>query len=144
MTVRVSPLRERQQDVLPLLDHFLTRLEGSTLTARSVFDVAALSALAVHPWPGNVAELETLAQQAWLCRRHGLAVVVARDEAGGCLVIDDGAAATAESRNPRLSGSALQSLIARTGGNKARAARQLGVSRMTLYRWLRQADPTVR
>lgn len=144
MTVHVSPLRERQRDVLPLLDHFLTRLEGSTLTARSVFDIAALSALAEHAWPGNVAELETLAQQAWLCRRHGLAVVVTRDETGDGLVIDDGAAAAAGSRNPRLTGSALQSLIARTGGNKARAARQLGVSRMTLYRWLRQADPTTR
>jgi len=142
MTVRVSPLRERRRDVLPLLDHFLTKLEGSTLTARSVFDVAALALLAEHTWPGNVAELETLAQQAWLCRRHGLAVVVTRDEAEGCLFIDDGATAAADSRQARLTGSALQSLIARTGGNKARAARQLGVSRMTLYRWLRQADPT--
>ncbi|MBK9474363.1 MAG: tetratricopeptide repeat protein [bacterium] len=143
MTVRVAPLRERKQDVLPLLDHFLSRLEGSTLTARSVFDVAALSAMAEHHWPGNVAELEAVAQQAWLCRRHGLPVVVRRDETGDCLVIDD-TAEVAEARNPRLSGSALQSLIARTGGNKARAARQLGVSRMTLYRWLRQADPTPR
>ncbi len=35
----------------------------------------------------------------------------------------------------------LTSLISRTGGNKARVARNLGVSRVTIYRWLRQLDP---
>lgn len=139
MTVRVAPLRERRQDVLPLLDHFLTRLEGSTLMARSVFDVAALATLAEHHWPGNVAELEALAQEAWLQRRQGLAVVLRRDEADNCLVIGDGDTPP-DHRAPRLSRAALQSLIEHTGGNKARAARQLGVSRMTLYRWLRQID----
>lgn len=143
MSVRVAPLRERRQDILPLLDHFLTRLEGSTLNARSLFDVPALAQLGEHAWPGNVAELETVAQQAWLCRRQGLPVTMRLEAAGGGLVV---AAPTAQegSRAARLTGAALQSLIARTGGNKARAARQLGVSRMTLYRWLRQADPTTR
>lgn len=141
MTVRVAPLRERRQDILPLLDHFLTRLEGSTLTARSVFDVPALALLGEHAWPGNVAELETVAQQAWLCRRQGLPVVLRADDQDGRLTVEAPSPDEAP-RAPRLSGAALQSLIARTGGNKARAARQLGVSRMTLYRWLRQADPT--
>lgn len=143
MTVRVAPLRERRQDVLPLLDHFLSRLEGATLPARSVFDVAALARLAEHDWPGNVAELESIAQQAWLCRRHGQPVVLERADDGAWLCVAGPDAAT-EARPPRLSGAALQSLIARTGGNKARAARQLGVSRMTLYRWLRQVDPSPR
>lgn len=142
MTVRVAPLRERRQDVLPLLDHFLGRLEGATLPARSVFDVAALARLAEHDWPGNVAELESLAQQAWLRRRHGQPVVLQQDDDGRRVAV--AAPDEAEPRATRLTGVALQTLIARTGGNKARAARQLGVSRMTLYRWLRQADPTTR
>ena len=143
MTVRVAPLRERRPDILPLLDHFLTRLEGSTLTARSVFDVPALAQLGEYAWPGNVAELEAVAQQAWLCRRQGLPVVLRLETPGSRLAVEVPAAAEA-SRASRLTGAALQSLIARTGGNKARAARQLGVSRMTLYRWLRQADPSTR
>lgn len=143
MTVRVAPLRERRQDLLPLLDHFLTRLEGSTLTARSVFDTPALVALAEHAWPGNVAELELLAQQAWLNRRHGLAVVLRRDDREGALRVEE-AADPAMAGPARPGGAALHSVLARTGGNKARAARQLGVSRMTLYRWLRQAEPGTR
>lgn len=144
MTVRVAPLRERRQDVLPLLDHFLSRLEGSTLTARSVLDVAALATLAEHDWPGNVGELEAVAQQAWLCRRQGVAIRLRRDGTDGCLVSEQDPAGAGPARGPRLSGTTLQDLLARAGGNKARAARQLGVSRMTLYRWLRQADPTTR
>ena len=143
MTVRVAPLRERRQDILPLLDHFLTRLEGSTLTGRSVFDVPALALLGEYAWPGNVAELEAIAQQAWLCRRQGAPVVLRPESPQGRLVVE-AAGAPEAARAPRLTGAALQSLIARTGGNKARAARQLGVSRMTLYRWLRQVDPTAR
>lgn len=144
MTVRVAPLRERRQDLLPLLDHFLTRLEGSALTARSVFDTPALVALAEHAWPGNVAELELLAQQAWLNRRQGLAVILRRDEELDTLCVDDACEPALNTAAHRPGGRALHSVLARTGGNKARAARQLGVSRMTLYRWLRQADPTTR
>lgn len=144
MTVRVAPLRERLQDVLPLVEHFLSRLEGSTLTARSVFDVAALATLAEHTWPGNVAELEAVAQQAWLCRRQGQAIRLRRDENDGCLVSEQDLPADGMVRGQRMNGTTLQTLLTRAGGNKTRAARQLGVSRMTLYRWLRQADPTTR
>ncbi len=144
MTVRVAPLRERRQDLLPLLDHFLSRLEGSALTARSVFDTPALVALAEHAWPGNVAELESLAQQAWLNRRQGMAVILRRDEVHGTLCVEAAREPDEEAGLARPGGAALHSVLARTGGNKARAARQLGVSRMTLYRWLRQADPTAR
>ena len=37
--------------------------------------------------------------------------------------------------------SSLNAMIQRAGGNKARVARNLGISRITLYRWLKQLDP---
>ena len=91
-----------------------------------------------------MAELESLAQQAWLNRRQGLAVILRRDEAQGALCVEDAREPDEEAGLDRPGGAALNSVLARTGGNKARAARQLGVSRRTLYRWLRQADPTTR
>ena len=39
--------------------------------------------------------------------------------------------------------SSLNELIERCGGNKAKVARNLGVSRITLYRWLKQLDPGI-
>jgi DNA-binding NtrC family response regulator/tetratricopeptide (TPR) repeat protein len=148
MTVAVPPLRDRQEDVLPLLDHFLARLEGVPLPARAIFDAAALAALAAHRWPGNAAELESVAQQAWLNRGLGRPLSLVAGERDGRPVLEF-AGAEAEGRGSAAGGApaagmswqSLNMLIARAGGNKARAARQLGVSRMTLYRWLAQLDP---
>ncbi len=148
MTVSVPPLRTRPEDVLPLLDHLLTRLEGAVLNARTVFDAAGLQALAAHPWPGNAAELETLAQQAWLQRDLGRPLTLVGVERDGVPSLEFAEMASARQLGPRprshasgLTWDTLNGLIARAGGNKARAARQLGVSRVTLYRWLSQLDP---
>ncbi|MBE0565930.1 MAG: sigma 54-interacting transcriptional regulator, partial [Krumholzibacteria bacterium] len=148
MTVAVPPLRQRPEDVVPLLDHFLTRLEGATLAARTVFDQTGLEALATHDWPGNGIEVESIAQQAWLHRDLGRPLSLVRRRRGDRLVLEfaDLAQARGPGLRPRshasgMSWETLNALIARAGGNKARAARQLGVSRVTLYRWLSQLDP---
>ena len=148
MTVAVPPLRERPEDVLPLLDHFLARLEGAGLPARTVFDQTGLEALAGHDWPGNGAEVEAIAQQAWLHRDLGRALSLVRRRQGERMVLEFAEMAQARQLGPRprshasgLSWETLNALIVRAGGNKARAARQLGVSRVTLYRWLSQLDP---
>jgi len=139
MSVKVPPLRERTEDVVPLVDHFLSRLEGSTLSARMLLDVAALELLTSHYWPGNTSELEAIAQQAWLQRDLGQPLTLAPvDSASGPrLEFQDG---TPTGHPSGMTHASLTALIARTGGNKARVARNLGVSRMTLYRWLRQLD----
>ncbi len=148
MTVPVPALRERPEDVMPLLDHFLTRLEGAALGARMVFDQTGLEALTAHDWPGNGAEVESIAQQAWLHRDLGRPLSLVRLRRGDRMALEF--AELADERPPGtvprghasgLSWETLNALIARAGGNKARAARQLGVSRVTLYRWLNQLDP---
>ncbi len=144
MSVNVPPLRERTEDIVPLTDHFLSRLEGSTLTARGLLDFKALELLSSHQWLGNADELEAVAQQAWLQRDLGrpLALASVRTPNGARLEFQDVAAANGLQAHPSgMTHSALTLLIKRTGGNKARAARNLGVSRVTLYRWLRQLDP---
>lgn len=146
MSVNVPPLRERTEDIVPLADHFLSRLEGSTLTARGLLDFSALELLANHTWLGNGDELEAVAQQAWLQRDLGRPLVLAnvKAPAGARLEFQDMAEANGVVAHPSgMTHSSLTSLIKRTGGNKARAARNLGVSRVTLYRWLRQLDPGV-
>lgn len=142
MSVEVPPLRERGEDIVPLADHFLSRLEGSTLTIRSLLDFDSLAMLAAYHWPGNADELECLAQEAWLQRDLGHPLSLTRvEDAGGfrlALKTPDG-----ESQAVHPSGMTLDTLtglIRRTGGNKSRVARNLGVSRVTLYRWLRQLE----
>ncbi len=150
MTVPVPALRDRPEDVMPLLDHFLTRLEGSTLPARSLLDFQALEAMACHHWPGNVAELESVAQRAWLNRDLGQSVRLRRvkGKVGVALefLLPEGSANTGSATVDKqpvggMTWSSLNSLINRAGGNKSHVARNLGISRVTLYRWLDRLQP---
>jgi DNA-binding NtrC family response regulator len=64
--IRIPPLRERHQDILPLAEHFLARY-GRTM-GRQGLKLSAQSnqALQSYPWPGNVRELENAMQRALL------------------------------------------------------------------------------
>lgn len=151
MALQVPPLRSRPEDAMPLLDHFLTRLEGSPLTARELFDFSSLEEFATYDWPGGAAELEAIAQRAWLNRNLGRPVVLRQitGPAGRILEFAEDADVnriTAAGETPLrhssgMTWTSLNSLIRKAGGNKARAARNLGVSRITLYRWLKQLKP---
>ena len=146
MAVRVPAMRHRPEDVVPLLEHFLTRLNGSTLNARDLFDLPGMEALTDHHWPGNVAEVEAIAHQAWLNRDLGRPVRLRRREAagGGTLDLEEaeiGSGGETDGHQSGMTWTSLNALIERAGGNKARVARNLGISRITLYRWLKQLDP---
>ncbi len=146
MSVNVPPLRERIEDIVPLVDHFLSRLEGSTLPTRALLDFSALELLTEHHWPGNANELEAVAQQAWLQRDLGRPMALKKVESAERAGLEFQESAPSRDANHHPSGmtfASLTALIERTGGNKARVARNLGVSRVTLYRWLRQLDPEI-
>jgi two-component system nitrogen regulation response regulator GlnG len=68
--IRLPPLRERKEDIPPLMRHFLMRAMNEGLPAKSISS-AAMRRLKLHDWPGNVRELENLA--------HRLAVLHAEE-----------------------------------------------------------------
>ena len=64
--IRIPPLRERQQDILPLAEHFLVRY-GRTMGRQGLkLSTQSNHALQNYPWPGNVRELENAMQRALL------------------------------------------------------------------------------
>jgi two-component system response regulator FlrC len=64
--IRIPPLRERQQDILPLAEHFLARY-GRTMGRQGLkLSAQSKQALQSYPWPGNVRELENAMQRALL------------------------------------------------------------------------------
>jgi two-component system response regulator FlrC len=64
--IRIPPLRERQQDILPLAEHFLVRY-GRTMGRQGLkLSAQSKQALQGYPWPGNVRELENAMQRALL------------------------------------------------------------------------------
>lgn len=60
--IYVPPLRQRREDILPLIGHFLARFNNQFKTQKR-FDSEALQALERYDWPGNVRELENTVER---------------------------------------------------------------------------------
>jgi two-component system nitrogen regulation response regulator GlnG len=65
LTVNIPPLRERQEDIEPLVHFFIGQMQARTHQAKSVTD-AAMRALKVNLWPGNVRDLEATVKSAFV------------------------------------------------------------------------------
>jgi PAS domain S-box-containing protein len=132
--LRVPPLRERPEDIVALAEHFL-RLKAPNKS----FSEQAVSALLSHPWPGNIRELRNLVAR------------MAMESPGSEIDFSKlTAALTGEPSAIRQTASMpisnLDSMeeqmiikaLERTGGQRTMAAEQLGISRRTLSRKLKE------
>ena len=133
VTIQLPALRERAGDVPLLLNHYLEILCRENDRVIDGFSPEALDLLRAYDWPGNVRELRNLVEQVVVLSR-GRRIGV-RDLPAHVRTSDDAAdvsapAITLEEVEKRA---ILQALKA-TGGNRTRAAEQLGVSRRTLHR----------
>jgi DNA-binding NtrC family response regulator len=126
--VRLPRLRERREDIAPLADHFLARVAKRYGRAVGAFSEEAIVALEAHSWPGNVRELEHVVERALLLARG--ATIAAEDL--GLAAAARPPAQTLEELELR----AIETALARAGGNVSDAAVALGLSRSALYRRL--------
>ena len=117
--IRVPPLAERTDDILPLARHFLA--PGKLLGAD------ARDALVRHPWPGNVRELKNALSRAALLATSD--TITAAD-----LGLPSAPAAAAPAGDEELDRSTIEAALARANGVIAQAAAELGLSRQALYR----------
>lgn len=62
--INIPPLRERRDDIMPLLNHFLQKLQAKFPREIKGFDEEAIRLLLEHNWPGNIRELENLVEGA--------------------------------------------------------------------------------
>lgn len=67
--LRLPPLRERPEDVLPLANHFRTRFNRAFGKAFAGFSPGAERVLLAHPWPGNIRELKNLLERTILLEK---------------------------------------------------------------------------
>lgn len=73
--VRLPPLRERVEDILPLAHAFLEKFRRESGVGARAFDPAAVQALTIHGWPGNVRELEATVTRAAAVAQSGIITV---------------------------------------------------------------------
>lgn len=142
VTLPVPPLRERRADILPLVRHFLARAGQQ----RPLSCDLAL-ALLRHDWPGNVRALEgiaerliieapsspTFAHPPWLDAALASHARLAADAPAQAVTA---ASPSGRKRARRPSAAALQDALRAHDGNVTALAREMGVARNTIYRWL--------
>jgi two-component system NtrC family response regulator len=135
--IEVPPLRERGGDALVLVNHLVREFARTYKRRIRGLALDAIEAVSVHPWPGNVREVENRVKRAVIMADGKLLSAADLD-----LVAPDGAAGgddygLREARD-QAERSIIQKALARESGNVSRAARVLGVSRPTLYGLIRQ------
>jgi len=135
--MQLAPLRERREDVLPIAQHFLAR-HAADAGRQLAFSPGAEAELIGHPWPGNVRELENAVERA---------VVLAR---GTTITPEDlllehppgapaaGGGGTLQDAVDRATAARIRGALDDAHGNRAEAARVLGVDRTTLYRLMKR------
>ena len=133
LEIRVAPLRERMEDVAPLLKTMLKRLGCTAEIGREVFEK-----MKGYGWPGNLAELWDLAGRVSVAGRElGVAHVAMR-------AAEERAHGEPTVRLEEVMQRHVMDVLQRCSGNKLRTAEMLGISRSTLYRMLEMASPSVR
>jgi DNA-binding NtrC family response regulator len=128
--VQLPPLRERREDILALADRFLL-LRG---VPPEKISRAARERLQAHGWPGNVRELENALERALILAgekeigpEHVSSPAIVRGRSRAADVLHDGFDLDAFERE------LIFAALERAGGNKAAAARMLGITRRRLY-----------
>jgi DNA-binding NtrC family response regulator len=130
----IPPLRQRREDIAPLAQFLLDRICSRYQHRPVSMGPGALARLLKHNWPGNIRELASVLETALLDAVNG---VIRADD----LLLPDAVEMQPVSHSDNLSLDAVirqhvQYVLDVNRGNKLRAARQLQISRSTLYRVL--------
>ncbi len=138
-SIVVPPLRERREDLPALVDHFITTYSKELKKEVKGVSPEAMASLMVHPFTGNVRELQNcieraiilcegpllLPQDLGLTQLPPLSTDIPLEGAGGLHEISGAAIRSVESR-------VINKVLAECGGNKSRAAERLKISYKTL------------
>lgn len=137
LTIELPPLKDREGDVEQLIDHFL----GSEWT----LDEQAREVLLSYHWPGNVRQLINVLERAQILADDGEIVIddlpreivdARTSEAASSASVANAVADSSSVRLDDLERAHVVRLLRENQGNKAQAARALGIHRRKLYRML--------
>ncbi len=122
MDMRLTPLRERQQDIADLVTHFMTQLAPRMGTTPLTISPAQMAYLMQYDWPGNARELRNLIERSLILGELNVSALYGRT------------ARPATTDLQTLEKQHIQSVLDGVQGDKTRAAELLGISRRTLER----------
>jgi two-component system nitrogen regulation response regulator NtrX len=137
MPISVPPLRERKEDIKPLVEHFLDMFCQENNRPTKEFTEGAIRVLMSYDWPGNVRELKNLVERL-VIMAEGQVI----DENDIKPLVSEVRVAAGERPLSELTGEFERSLILselnKTGWNVSKAASRLGIDRANLHRKMRR------
>lgn len=138
--IEIPPLRERMDDVVPLIKHFLYRF--SLIYEKQILDVEddALELLLGYDWPGNVRELENVLEYAFVRTNENNLIVTQKlppniRESNPCFQANSNSNYVVENSSGRTR---ILEVLERNRWNKSKAAEELNMGRTTLWRKMKQ------
>ncbi len=120
--IKIPPLRNRKEDILPLAYHFLRKYTPKESMKNFFLSKEAEKILLNYSYPGNVRELENIIRSA---------VVIAKDTG---VIMPDDLSIDKGAREKTISAEDISEALKKVNGNKTKAAQLLNIGRATLYR----------
>lgn len=137
--LHVSPLRERKEDIWPIIAHIVRTKQSHPVDADTLqFTHQVKAILEMHAWPGNVRELENVVLFFINRMRDNIVTV---EDLPLELQPQEETAAVVDLK--QVEQSTILSTVAKHGHNMTASAKALGISRTTLYRKMRQLQRAV-
>jgi len=136
VTIELPPLRERKEDIPLLAEHFLKKFAVENQKEITGFSPKANDFLLNYDWPGNVRELENAIERA---------VILAKDNYIEVADLPQESLTKTHSSVPgesleKIEKNHIQNTLKETDGNLSKAAKILGISRVTLYNKIKLYD----
>lgn len=140
--INIPPLRERPEDIAPLVDHFLMKLSAKYgKEIRAVSQAAMLEALA-YDWPGNIRELENVLERSFLFSAGNVItklMVTANDRNDEMMITNDGRMTLKQAKKAaasKVETRLLRETLGRFNGNVSAAAKFLGLTARAVHQKL--------
>jgi two-component system response regulator HydG len=143
VTLRIPPLRERQDDIPLLAQHFLEKYAKKNHKQVKGFSPLAMDMLLKYAWPGNVRELENVIERAVILlpdehiTEKELPSTVTESYAEKKDWVSPPSQVAANRPLEEIEKEAILATLEDSGGNKSETARRLGINRKTLHKKLK-------
>lgn len=136
LSLQLTPLRERQEDIGILFKHFVQQYCRRHSLQEPLLTEQAITALKVFPWPGNIRELRNAAERLAILNTAEVVTVKEIDllDIGSTSLQMHDEPPRKVLRKPKLSDEALYQQFLASGLSREQFARQMGLSRTTLWR----------
>lgn len=138
--IEIPPLRERQEDILPIARHLIRKMTREADLSEMKIEKTAEQELLNHDWPGNVRELSNVLERAMYASENNM---IYKGDLPFSMAFSDKKAmeptrTSLKNAQNNAQVKAIYQALAKTGYNKAKAARLLGIHRTLLYKKMKE------